>query len=221
MRTTRLLQAVLMAFGLLCGTGTLADEPTAQAAPEHEMLVGGAPLSDPNVRVHIVQRKQFGDQGRFELVAFPVIAQINPRYTQHFGSALSLVYHPQENFVFQLTPIYNWYAQSSDFNRELNNSISKEGNAPNSLLLSYGALWAWRSRRSMENSPSTTVCSPIFRWCSTVAPAWRAPSTSSTKVTSLVPPPTETPDTSSFSEWGEAFASRSRTGSPCVWRSGT
>lgn len=115
---------------------SVADAPPFEA----ERLVGGAPLFDPDVAVHIVEKKQFRDQGRLELILYPVVAQLNGEFSQHYGSALSLVWHLQENFGLQLTPVYNWSAQTSAFNRELNSSVSEEAQASASLLIRYGGI---------------------------------------------------------------------------------
>src|SRR5262245_588368 len=60
-------------------------EPTPQerAAEEHaQELVSGAPLYNPNVSVHIVQRKAFADVGKREAVLFPAVPQANGKFTQ-------------------------------------------------------------------------------------------------------------------------------------------
>src|SRR5262245_49966084 len=71
-------------------------EPTLEerAAQERaQRLVSGAPLYNPNVSVHIVQRKPFADGGKRELVIYPAVPQANGKFTQHYGSAASFVYH--------------------------------------------------------------------------------------------------------------------------------
>ena len=97
------------------------------------------PLRNPNVAVHVLEKKPFRDEGRAEVVLYPVVPQLNGEFTQHVGTALSFVYHLQENFGLTLTPVYNWYARSSGFNRELNNSVSGEARPATSSLLDYGA----------------------------------------------------------------------------------
>src|SRR5690242_5694746 len=60
--------------------------PEEQKAKEHaQELVSGAPLYNPNVAVHIVQRKPFADRGLRELVLYPAVPQANGKFTQHFG----------------------------------------------------------------------------------------------------------------------------------------
>jgi outer membrane beta-barrel protein len=130
---------------LLAAMAALNDpEPGAQAGAEDEeqdpaqRLVAGAPLSNPNVAVHIVQKKPFADRGRAEVVLFPAVPQINGKFTQHAGTAASLVYHLHENFALQLTPQYNWYSADSAFNQELVDRVRQEGLAASTLLLGWG-----------------------------------------------------------------------------------
>jgi len=116
-------------------------EPTAeeQKAKAHaQELVSGAPLYNPNVAVHIVQRKPFADRGLREVVLYPAVPQANGKFTQHVGSAASLVYHLHENFGLQITPQYNWYSSDSAFNQELVDKVRQEGLAASTLLLNWG-----------------------------------------------------------------------------------
>jgi outer membrane beta-barrel protein len=125
-----------------------ADAPLAPAAgadmlqvadPEAQRLVNGAPLHNPNVAVHVVQKKRFADAGRHELTLYPAIPQVNGRFTEHAGSALSYTYHLQENFGLQLTGQYNWYANESAFNLELIDKVREQAQAATALLLHWGA----------------------------------------------------------------------------------
>lgn len=116
-----------------------APEPEAPAAEDREQeLVAGAPLYNPNVAVHIVQQKPFADRGRLEAVLFPAVPQANGKFTQHYGTAASLVYHLHENFALQITPQYNWYSEDSSFNQELVDRVRQEGLAASTLLLTWG-----------------------------------------------------------------------------------
>jgi outer membrane beta-barrel protein len=112
-----------------------ADVPVSTEA---QRLVSGAPLFNPNVAVHAVEKKQFSDRGRGEVVLYPAAPQINGKFTQHFGTAASLVYHLHENFAFQLTPQFNWFNSESSFNQELINKVREQAQAATSLLLVYG-----------------------------------------------------------------------------------
>lgn len=113
-------------------TDAKADEP------KKFELVSGAPLYNPNVAVHIVEKKTYSDTGRFEVVLFPATMQINGKFTQHFGSQASIVYHLQENFALQITGGYNWYNSESSFNGELVEKARTEAQAATSLLLTGG-----------------------------------------------------------------------------------
>lgn len=126
-----------------------SDAPLAQDAqlmgalpepdPDKQRLVAGAPLYNPNVAVHIVQRKQFTERGRHELTLYPATTQLNGKFTQHFGTALSYVYHLHENLGIHLTPRYNWSAQESPFNLELVEKVRQQGQPATTLLLNWAA----------------------------------------------------------------------------------
>lgn len=113
--------------------------PLPPPTPEQE-LVSGAPLRDPNVRVHVLEPKDFSDQGRFELVLYPAAPQINGKFTQHYGSAGELLYYLQERFALTVFGQYNWYAHESSFNEELVDKVHEEAQSASSLLLRWGAL---------------------------------------------------------------------------------
>ena len=128
------------------GQASPADAPLAEAIglqPVEDLarhrLVNGAPLHNPNVAVHVVQKKRFADEGKHELALFPVVAQVNGRFTEHAGSALHYVYHLQENFGLQLSTQYNWYSNESVFNLELIDKVREQAQAASALLLVWGA----------------------------------------------------------------------------------
>jgi outer membrane beta-barrel protein len=123
--------------------GAGSDAPLAPVStrdPRAQELVSGAPLYNPNVAVHIVEKKQFANKGKHELALYPAMAQVNGKFTQHFGTALSYTYHAHENFGFQFTPLFNWYNNESAFNQELIEKVREEAQAASSVLLNYGAL---------------------------------------------------------------------------------
>lgn len=113
--------------------------PLPRPSPE-QALISGAPLHNPNVRVHVVEPKAFAEAGRFELVLFPVTPQINGKFTQHHGTAGELVFHLQERFALTAFGQYNWYAHESSFNEELVDKVHEEAQSATSLLLRWGAL---------------------------------------------------------------------------------
>ncbi|RKG99714.1 outer membrane beta-barrel domain-containing protein [Corallococcus carmarthensis] len=106
---------------------------------QQQRLVNGAPLYNPNVNVHIVQKKRFADEGKHELVLYPGVVQVNGKFTNHVGTALHYVYHLQENFALQVGGQYNWYSDESDFNLELIDKVREQAQAASSLLLQWGA----------------------------------------------------------------------------------
>ena len=121
--------------------------PAAAVDPEAQRLVSGAPLYNPNVAVHIVEQKAFSDSRKSEIVLFPVSMQVNGKFTQHFGTMASFVYHLQENFGLQITGGYNWYNVESAFNGELVEKFRVEAQAATSLL------WTWGVMGGVEVSP--------------------------------------------------------------------
>jgi outer membrane beta-barrel protein len=133
-------------------TPTKTDAPAAPAAattvdPEAQKLVSGAPLYNPNVAVHIVEQKTYSDAKKSEIVLFPVAMQVNGKFTQHFGTMGSFVYHLQENFGLQISGGYNWYNVESSFNGELVEKFRVEAQAATSLL------WTWGVMGGVEVTP--------------------------------------------------------------------
>ena len=110
----------------------------AAAPAQKQKLVSGAPLFNPNVAVHIVQQKENSDAKKFEAILYPGTAQVNGKFTQHFGSAASFMYHLHENFGLQLSGQYHWVAVESAFNQELIDKVKQEAQAASSLLMTWG-----------------------------------------------------------------------------------
>src|SRR5262249_34366648 len=81
----RLVCSALMSLGLLA----------ASPAP-------GGPPRDSNVAVHVIEKKQFPDRGKQEIALYPAVVQLNDKYTEHLGTAISYTYHLHENFALQL-----------------------------------------------------------------------------------------------------------------------
>jgi outer membrane beta-barrel protein len=129
---------------------TPTDAPTIGATtsdPREQELVSGAPLYNPNVAVHIVEKKVFSDRRRHELVLYPAAVQVNGKFTQHIGSSLSYLYHLHENFAFQVSGQYNWVTSESAFNQELIDKVKEEPEAATSLLL------VWATQAGVEVTP--------------------------------------------------------------------
>ncbi|ADO71626.1 outer membrane beta-barrel domain-containing protein [Stigmatella aurantiaca] len=120
-------------------TVTVDESELRTTTAEQQRLVHGAPLYNPNVAVHIVQKKRFADEGRHEFSLYPVAVQVNGKFTNHLGSALHYTYHLQENFALQVTGQYNWHTDESDFNLELIDKVREQAQAASSLLLQWGA----------------------------------------------------------------------------------
>lgn len=138
----RLLPSLALCCALAAPLATAQVQRPATDAPvqvEEKRWQGGAPLDNPNVRVHIVQKKPFADAHKHELVLYPGVPQVNGRFTQHTGSALQYVYHLQENYGLVLQGQYNWYANESGFNKEIINKVREQATAASALLLNWGA----------------------------------------------------------------------------------
>ena len=71
---------------------------------------------------------------------YPVAMQVNGKFTQHFGTMGSFVYHLQENFGLQISGGYNWYNVESAFNGELVEKFRVEAQAATSLLWTWGVM---------------------------------------------------------------------------------
>lgn len=119
--------------------GAVTANPSASVADEQK-LINGAPLDNPNVAVHIVEKKAVSDSKRFEVVLYPAVVQVNGKFNQHYGTNLSALFHLQENFAFMLTGYYNWVSEESAFNAELIEKPSSQAQAATSLLNTWGAL---------------------------------------------------------------------------------
>ncbi|MBI3183835.1 MAG: outer membrane beta-barrel domain-containing protein [Myxococcales bacterium] len=116
-----------------------AAVPAAPQAPAgQQRLVSGAPLFNPNVAVHIVEKKIFSDNGKREVALYPLTIQANGKATQHIGTAATAVWHLHENFGFQVSGHYHWVTTESAFNQELIEKARREFQAATSLLLVWG-----------------------------------------------------------------------------------
>jgi outer membrane beta-barrel protein len=121
-----------------------ADAPLAGEAEvlpvadrSRHQLINGAPLHNPNVAVHVMQRKVFRDQGRHELALYPAVVQLNGRFTEHAGTALHYTWHVRERLGLQLSTQYNWYSNESAFNLELIDKVREQARTASSLLLQW------------------------------------------------------------------------------------
>jgi hypothetical protein len=112
-----------------------------------EAPIAGAPVAEPSVAVHVIQPRAFPDQGLRELVLFPLVPQLNGRFTQHLGTMGSFVWHVGENLGLRLTVGGNWLATESSFNAELATKAKVAAQAAASLL------WTWGLLGGVEVSP--------------------------------------------------------------------
>jgi outer membrane beta-barrel protein len=112
----------------------------AGAEAPQQQLVSGAPLENPNVAVHIVERKEYADKWARELTLYPGVAQVNGKFTNHLGLATAFTWHLHENFALMVMGMWNYLARESDFNAELIDKVRAEPPPATSLLLVGGAL---------------------------------------------------------------------------------
>jgi outer membrane beta-barrel protein len=124
-----------------------STSPAAPAAAPEIKLTGGAPLNDPDVKVHTVQRKVLADKGRSEVVVFPAVAQVNGKFTNHLGVAAEYLYHFQENVAFQITPSYYYVNGESAFNEDLVNIAQLQAQAATALTM------IWNAEAGVEATP--------------------------------------------------------------------
>lgn len=109
-------------------------------ASDEQALVAGAPLNNPNVKVHIVEQKPYADHGAIEITAYPAAIQVNGKFTQHFGVAGGFVWHLHENFGLMAMGVWNYSNRTSSFSDELLNKTATSAQSASSLLLVGAAL---------------------------------------------------------------------------------
>jgi outer membrane beta-barrel protein len=93
-----------------------------------------------DVSLHVVERKEFTDRGRFEITLFPAAVQVNGKFTQHVGGALAATYHLHENFALTAMGLWNYFNEESAFSDELSDKTRMTAQAATSLLLVGGAM---------------------------------------------------------------------------------
>jgi outer membrane beta-barrel protein len=106
------------------------------------LLCGAAAAQpvDPDVRVHVLEKRPFTEAQRWE-VSFFGSAQVNPKFTEHAGISVEVAYHLRENFAAQLGLLWFPYAVQSGLSEQL---LTRAGEAPEaaSSFLVRGALLA-------------------------------------------------------------------------------
>ena len=122
------------------GQAPKADAAADVSNPDEQTLVNGAPLKNPNVAVHIVEKKSLSDQTKWEISLFPAAFQMNGKFTQYWGTAAAVTWHFHENFAFQVSGQYNWFSVQSAFNDELIDKVQVEAETASSLLWQWGAI---------------------------------------------------------------------------------
>jgi len=115
----------------------------APGAGEPELPPGFVEVSDnvtsPNLRLHTVQKKEYADGGKHEVVLYPGIAQLNTKFTTHVGLGAQYVYHLHENFALQAMGQYFWMNQQVGFTDELISTSKQQPQAATALTLQWAA----------------------------------------------------------------------------------
>lgn len=96
-------------------------------------------VDSDNLRLHTVQKKQYSDGGRHEVVLFPAIAQLNLKFTSHLGVGGQYLYHLHENFALQATGMYFYVNQQTEFTENLLNNAQQSPQAASALTLQWAA----------------------------------------------------------------------------------
>lgn len=116
-------KAIRILAGLMAAalpTLALAQDTTQAAGGGFDSFVEVADNVDSeNLRLHTVQRKPYADGGRHEVVLYPVVAQINGKFTDHMGVGAQYLYHLHENFALQALGQFFYVNEQTEFTKEL------------------------------------------------------------------------------------------------------
>jgi hypothetical protein len=80
------------------------------------------------------------EHSRFEFVLYPATAQLNGKYSQHHGTAASVLWHPTPGFALQVSGHYHWYNRESAFTDELFGRAGGQVQAATTLLSTWGVV---------------------------------------------------------------------------------
>jgi outer membrane beta-barrel protein len=97
-------------------------------------------VAGPDVAIHVLEPRPFPDQGAREVALYPLVPQVNGRYTGHLGTVGAFTWHLQENFGLQLTAGGNWLTGESAYNADLATRAQVSAPASSSLLLTWALL---------------------------------------------------------------------------------
>lgn len=136
---TRILAGLLAA-----ALPTVAMAEDAGAPANTDAKLGSLTSSDDvgasdNLRLHTVQRKAISDGGKHEIVLYPAIAQLNTKFTQHYGAGGRYLYHLHENFALQAMGQYFYVNEQTGFTDELINVGRQAPQAATALTLQWAA----------------------------------------------------------------------------------
>lgn len=81
------------------------------------------------------------DEGRGELVLYPLGVQVNGSVTQHVGTSATVLWHAQERFALALSGGYNWYAAESALSAEVSRKLQVDAAPGAPRLLTTWALF--------------------------------------------------------------------------------
>ena len=117
------------------------------AAPVGEFEEVSDYVTSGNLSLQTVQRKEFSDANRHEFTLFPAVAQLNTKFTQHYGIGAQYAYHLHENFALQAQGTYFYVNGQTDFSEELITKGRLAAQAATALTLQ------WASTAGFELTP--------------------------------------------------------------------
>ena len=106
------------------------------------------PADHSGVAVHVLEANELPAAGRIELIIYPLIIQLNGKFTQHPGTMGSIIWHLHERFALRVLGGGNWYSEESAFNRQLAERTGIQVQQATSLL------WTWGVMAGIEVSPA-------------------------------------------------------------------
>jgi outer membrane beta-barrel protein len=82
-------------------------------------LEGRAEAESPNELISVIQKKTYRGANRFEVTFYPLMIQLNSKFTDVNGIGLAASYAVQENFSLQLLLFYNYVGAWTPLTGEL------------------------------------------------------------------------------------------------------
>lgn len=129
--------AGLLATALPLAAGAQADSEGMTTLGSFQGVADN--VDSENLALHTVQKKQYSDGGKHEIVLYPAIAQLNSKFTTHLGAGAQYLYHLHENFALQVQGMYFYVNEQTAFTDELLSTSSQAPQAASALTLQWAA----------------------------------------------------------------------------------